>query len=592
MNVLQNSIKSFITTGKIHKTAFWLSIITVFVLVLDSGFPHSAETSWFLLRLYLITLISGILSEASRYYNQKERPKFSVFLFDLLSVIFLTVLTFAQFGFFESLSFLGFYVNSGWVYAALILIFVREFSSRRIDLKRSGINPAQLFILSFLSIIFVGTLLLMMPNSTYEGISFLNALFTATSAVCVTGLVVVDTGTYFTPLGQTIILSLIQIGGLGIMTFASYFSYFFRGSTTYENQIVLRDMTNSDKLGEVFSTLKKIILVTFSIEAVGVLIIFNSLEKNLLPTFSERLFFSIFHAVSAFCNAGFSTLPNSLYEVGFRFNYPLHLVISALFIIGGLGFPIVFNLFRYLKYLVSKWLIRLDNSSNLHIPWVVNLNTRIVIITSLVLTVAGTILFFVLEYNNTLAEHEGFGKIITAFFGATTPRTAGFNSVDTAALSFPTLMIVFLLMWVGASPASTGGGIKTSTFAIACLNFYSLAKGKTRVEIYRREIADISVRRAFAIMFLSVLVIGAAVFLISAFDSEKQLLSIAFECFSAYSTVGLSVGITSNLSDPSKIVIIFVMFIGRVSMLSILIALVKKSEIRNYSYPREEILIN
>lgn len=376
------------------------------------------------------------------------------------------------------------------------------------------------------------------------------------------------------------------------MTFASYFSYFFRGSTTYENQIVLRDMTNSDKLGEVFSTLKKIILVTFSIEAVGVLIIFNSLDKNLLPTFSERLFFSIFHAVSAFCNAGFSTLPNSLYEVGFRFNYPLHLVISALFIIGGLGFPIVFNLFRYLKYLVSKWLIRLDNSSNLHIPWVVNLNTRIVIITSLVLTVAGTILFFVLEYNNTLAEHEGFGKIITAFFGATTPRTAGFNSVDTAALSFPTLMIVFLLMWVGASPASTGGGIKTSTFAIACLNFYSLAKGKTRVEIYRREIADISVRRAFAIMFLSVLVIGAAVFLISAFDSEKQLLSIAFECFSAYSTVGLSVGITSNLSDPSKIVIIFVMFIGRVSMLSILIALVKKSEIRNYSYPREEILIN
>ena len=592
MSVLQNFLKTLFFNGLIHKIAFWLGILTIILLIFDFGFPHSTETTWVLFRLYLLTLFCGILSETNRFIGKKEHTKFGVLIFDVLSIIFLTILLIAQFGFFEGISFLGFYVNSAWVYTAIILIFLREVFSLKLDLKRSYINPAQLFILSFLSIILIGTFLLMLPNSTYQGISFIDALFTATSAVCVTGLIVVDTGSYFTPLGQTIILSLIQIGGLGIMTFASYFSYFFRGNTTYENQIILRDMTNAEKLGEVFSTLKKIILVTFSIEAVGCLIIYYSLDKNVLPGTSDRLFFSIFHAVSAFCNAGFSTLSSSLYQIEFRFNYLLHLTIAGLFIIGGLGFPIVFNLLKYLKYLFAKRLFRIGKKSNLHIPWIINLNTRIVIITSLILTITGTLLFFVLEYNNTLAEHNGFGKIVTAFFGATTPRTAGFNSVDTASLSFPTLMIIFLLMWIGASPASTGGGIKTSTFAIALLNCLNVAKGKTRLEIYRRQIADVSIRRAFAIMFLSLLIIGLAVFLISAFDSEKELLSIAFECFSAYSTVGLSVGITSSLSEPSKLVIIFVMFIGRVSMLSILIALVKKSEQRNYRYPTEEILIN
>ncbi len=182
--------------------------------------------------------------------------------------------------------------------------------------------------------------------------------------------------------------------------------------------------------------------------------------------------------------------------------------------------------------------------------------------------------------------------MVTALFGAATPRTAGFNTVDMNQLHFSTLMLIFLLMWVGASPASTGGGIKTSTFAIATLNFFSLAKGKTRIEVYRREIADISVRRAFAIISLSLVVIGFAVIAIANFDPEKTLLSIAFECFSAYSTVGLSLGITSSLTPASKAVIIAVMFIGRVSMLTIMIAIFRKVKQQAYRYPTEEILIN
>jgi Trk-type K+ transport system membrane component len=259
--------------------------------------------------------------------------------------------------------------------------------------------------------------------------------------------------------------------------------------------------------------------------------------------------------------------------------------------LGGLGFPIVVNLINFIKHKFIN-LFRFNVKKKIYKPWVLNINSRITLITTFALTTVGFILFFILEYNNTLAEHSLFGKLVNALFGATTPRTAGFNSVDMNALTFPTLMIIFLLMWIGASPASTGGGIKTSTFAIATLNILSLAKGKHRIEVYRREIADISVRRAFATIALSLIVIGLGIMLITIFDPEKGLISIAFESFSAYSTVGLSLGITGSLSTISKLIVIGIMFVGRVSMLTIIVAIFKKIKHKNYNYPSEEITIN
>ena len=377
------------------------------------------------------------------------------------------------------------------------------------------------------------------------------------------------------------------------MTFASYFSYFFRGKSSYENQIMLKDMTNSEKIGEVFSVLKKIVLLTFTIELIGALLVFLNLDPNVVEGFVDQVFFSIFHSISAFCNAGFSTLENSLYEPEFKFNYSLQIVIVVLFMLGGIGFPILFNLYKYFTYYFKNQYAKLQHPANsIYVPWVININTRIVLVTTSILLVTGTILFYFFEHNNTLAEHSGFGKFVVSLFGAATPRTAGFNSVDMSALNFSTLMIIFILMWIGASPSSTGGGIKTSTFALATLNFISLARGKDRVEVFRRQISDISIRRAFAIISLSLLVIGTAIFLIASFDEEKTLLSIAFECFSAYSTVGLSIGITSQLSEASKMVIIATMFIGRVSMLTILIALLRRVKYSNYKYPQEDILMN
>ncbi|PTM12937.1 MAG: ATPase [Bacteroidetes bacterium] len=575
----------------LYRIAFLICLLGIVGLITDFGYDQTNLLQSGLIGFYFFVLVVGIGTTVLRYLTRRKLIRAKVVVFDAVTILFSVWVMIYHLFLYETSSELPFLHNDNWVKFAVVLTFIREFSELRLNFNRTILNPAQLFILSFLVMILLGAFLLALPNATQTGISSLDALFTSTSAVCVTGLIVVDTGSFFTDFGQIVILGLIQIGGLGILTFASYFSYFFKGGTTYENQLVLSDMTSNQKIGEVFSTLKYVLLITFAIELIAAVLLFVSLEGQHFDSLSERGFFAIFHAVSAFCNAGFSTLPNGLYEEGFRYNYFMQLVIIATFGLGGLGFPILVNLANYLKYRVTK-AFSPATARAIYRPWVLNINSRITLITTFSLTIIGFALFYVLEYHHTLAAHEGFGKVVTALFGATTPRTAGFNTVDMTALQFPTLMIILFLMWVGASPASTGGGIKTSTFALAMLNILSLAKGKSRIELYRREIADLSVRRAFAVIALSLFVIGLGIMLISVFDSDKDLMSIAFECFSAYSTVGLSIGLTASLSSAGKFILILIMFIGRVSMLSIMIAVVKKIKHKNYRYPTEEITIN
>jgi Trk-type K+ transport system membrane component len=576
---------------KLYGIAFWASVLGMFAFIFDFGFSQSTLIQQIIDGFYFLVIALGLTSTSARYYENPDLLKRKVAIFDIVSVAYTLYIFYMYLFVGEAFKTDLILENPLWVVLAVILSFFREFSEQRLNLTRTYFNPAQIFILSFLTIIILGSLLLMLPKATHNGISFVDALFTSTSAVCVTGLIVVDTATYFTLFGQSIILFLIQIGGLGILTFASYFSYFFKGGSTYENQLTLSEMTNSQKIGDVFSTLKSIIVITAIVESTAAVFIFFTLDNTLFYNFSEKAFFSIFHSISAFCNAGFSTLGNSIYETGFKFNYPLQLIIIFTFVLGGLGFPIVVNIVRFIKHRLIN-MLRFNAKAKTHKPWVLNMNSRITLVTTFSLTAIAFILFLLLEYNNTLAEHSFFGKLVNALFGAATPRTAGFNSVDMTALAFPTVMITFLLMWIGASPASTGGGIKTSTFAIATLNILSLAKGKQRIEVFRREIADISVKRAFATIALSLIVIGSGIVLITIFDPEKGLLNIAFESFSAYSTVELSLGITGNLSTVSKCIVIAIMFVGRVSMLSVIVAVFKKIKHKNYRYPSEEITIN
>lgn len=577
---------------QIARVPITVGIISLLLFLYKVGFKDATFKSELIQGFFIASLIIGSISVIVRYFIKDARPRLIVLPLEILLLVFYIILI-SHFYKIELAPFFEFLKHPFWLDFAIFVLFFRELTALRVDFRRSFISPAQLFVISFLLIIVFGGLLLMLPNASHSGIHVVDAFFTSTSAVCVTGLVVVDTGTFFTSFGQIIILVLIQIGGIGIMTFASYFSYFFRGVSSYENQIVLREMTNTERLGEVFSVLKNIIAITFLIEGIGALLIFQSINAELVPLLNDRIFFSAFHAVSGFCNAGFSTLQNSLYDGVFQFNYPLHLIIAGLIVFGGLGFPIIFNVLKFVRIKILVFFYYLfRRKKRIYYPWILNVNSRIVLLSSLVLILAGAVLFFVFEYHNTLSNHSFAGKIVTSIFASITARTAGFNTVDTAMIGLPAILTITFLMWIGASPGSTGGGIKTTTFAVAFLNILSIARGKERLEVFNREIPGNSVNRAFAIIVLSIVVISMSIFLVSFFEKDKSLLSIVFECVSAYSTVGLSRGITADLSVYSKWVIMVTMFIGRISMLTVLIAFFKKSSSGRLRYPTEDLLIN
>ncbi len=575
--------------NKIIKCSILLAILIIFY---DYGFDKSLIIQQIIVFFYQSFILVGIASMIIRVLFENEKQDSISYITDLFICFFLITIFLESVKIIE-LSLYPFIRKSILIYISVIIIIIRELAEQKFKISSSSINPAKLFVISFIILIFIGTIALILPNSTIEGISFIDALFTATSAVCVTGLVVVDTNSAFTQYGQIVILMLIQTGGIGIMTFASYFSFFFKGKSSFENQLLLKDISNLEKLSEVFSILKVIVSVTIFIEIIGSILIYYSLDSNYFTSVSNKVFFAIFHSISSFCNAGFSTMTDGLYDDIFKFNYSLHIIISSLFIVGGLGFPITLNLFRYIYKKITNSLLNLIRSKKkFNYPRLINVNTKIVLFTTLILLCFGSILFFIFEYNNTLKEHSLYGKIITSFFSAATPRTAGFNTIDYSLINIQTSIIIILLMWIGASPSSTGGGIKTSTVAIAYLGIVSIIRRNSRLEIFKREIKQETILRSLAIIFLSIIVILVSFLLIITFEPEKEILGVFFETVSAFSTVGLSMGITSELTIPSKIVIIFTMFIGRVSMLTILISFFKKNSNPNYKYPSENILIN
>ena len=450
-------------------------------------------------------------------------------------------------------------------------------------------NPAIVFVGSFLILDLMGAFLLMLPSATTNGITFTNALFTSTSAVCVTGLQVVDTSSAFTTVGQSIILVLIQLGGIGILTFTSFFAFFFRGSSSFKEGLNTKDFIAHEGLKDVFRAALNVVIFTLSVEAVGAIFIYSSIID--VSTIENKFFFSIFHSISAFCNAGFSILSAGLYDEAIRFDYFLQWIIMTLIVLGGLGHNIVFNFYQKIKTHV----VELFDKTIIHKKVrIITLNTQIVIYTTIFLLVGGFIFLFISEYNNTLLEHHSiFGKITAASFNAVTPRTAGFNAVDFTQMNVPSLLFIIFLMWIGGSPASTAGGIKTSTFALATLNIFAVASGKSRIQLFGRRISSESTSRAFAILCISLITIGISIVALLIFEPKgTPLLTVAFECFSAYSTVGLTLNFTPTLTEPSKYVLIACMFIGRIGMLNLMVGLLRRMNHQFYEYPKENILIN
>ncbi|KEO72165.1 TrkH family potassium uptake protein [Anditalea andensis] len=572
-----------------------MSILSFGLLLYTFGWKlegQEAAYSHFLYSLSLIFLAAGYTVRMMVQDVRYNLLRYTVEVSIVLALLFAAAL---RFGFFDldferqlaGLNFKEFVVN-----LIVTITFLIELSKLSLAVNRLQLNPPQVFIFSFIILIIIGMGLLSLPNATNNGISFIDALFTSTSAVCVTGLIVLDTSSDFTFFGQVVIMSLFQIGGLGMMTFTSFFGFFFKGKYSLQNQLFLQDYINEDKIGAIYYTLIKIIVFTVLVEAVGVLLIFNLIDPSLFASTGDRLFFSLFHSISAFCNAGFSTLSDGLFEVGFRQQYNVHLVLAFIIILGGIGFPVVLGYYSYLRHVyIGSRKVLFGIEQYRHTPRVANINTKLIVRTTLILLSIGFISYLITERDATLTGLSTYGKIVTAFFGAVTPRTAGFNTVDMGALTFPTILIYLLLMWIGASPGSTGGGLKTSTFAVAILNTLSIAKGKDRVEIYNRVISNVTLRKAFSVILLSFMVIGVGVFMVTLMNPELNLIDVAFEVFSAFSTVGLSLGITSDLSTGSKLTVTVIMLLGRVGTLTVLVAFIRKARTLRYKYPEESVFI-
>lgn len=444
------------------------------------------------------------------------------------------------------------------------------------------LTPSRLMVFSFLLTIVTGVLLLKLPNATVNGISWLDAVFTATSAVCVTGLSVVDTGTAFTPFGQTILGALIQIGGLGIMTITMSFGVLFSSGLAVRERMVFSELFAEERLGRVGHLLVQVTIFTLSIEMIGAVALY--LSRDVQGGFDPRIFLnSLFHSVSAFCNAGFSLFSSGLYDPSVRSNVPFSLVIMALVIIGGIGYPVFYNVFEVLKDRITK----VRSSRALIRP-----QTKMVLSVTGILLVLGVVLVHVLESNHSLQGVSGVEQLRQSLFWSVTSRTVGYHILPVEALRIETCLVLMVLIWIGGSPMSTAGGIKTLTVAVAWLNLVATLKGSKRVLIFNRRIAGESLQKAHAIIFGSLIVLACSVLLLIAIEPEKNKFDLAFEAVAAFGTTGLSRGLTSELSASGKLLLTVLMFVGRLGVIVVLNSFFSRYRPPSYKVLKETIPIS
>ncbi|PBH94114.1 TrkH family potassium uptake protein [Clostridioides difficile] len=432
---------------------------------------------------------------------------------------------------------------------------------RRLILYADGMRPTQIMVSGFAAIIVIGALLLTLPIASQSGesIGLLNALFTATSAVCVTGLVMVDTATYWSLFGQIVIITLIQIGGLGFMTVATMFSLMARKKIQLRERLLIQESLNQADLSGLVRLTRFVLIITITIEGIGALV----LSTVFIPQFglSKGIWYSVFHAISAFCNAGFDlmgsvsgpfTSLNSYVN-----NFTVSMTVCALIVLGGLGFPVVLDIVRKRRF--SK----------------LNVHSQVVLFSTATLIFVGALFIFLIEFNQkaTMADLPLKGKVLSAIFQSVTARTAGFNTLDLATLRESSVFVMIILMFIGASPASTGGGIKTTTLAVLIITVRSFLSGKSDIEAFERRLAPSTIKKSLGIFVISISAVIFGTLIISITQPNFTLVQSAFEVTSALATVGSSLAGTPNLNALGKIIIIIFMFMGRVGSLTLFMAI-------------------
>lgn len=456
-----------------------------------------------------------------------------------------------------------------------------ELGKAAVKLSKLKISPARLLALSFLGLIGFGTAMLMLPEMTTHGISFIDSLFTSTSAVCVTGLTTVDTATAFTHKGHWIIMMLIQLGGINIVAFAAFFTIFYRDSSSIKYQSLIKDLLDTDEMSKSRSVLRSIIIFSVLIEAVGVAVIYFSWGPTVeFKEGQSRLFFSMFHSISAFNNAGFSLWANNFFEEGVRLSWGVHGVVAMLVFLGGIGFPVLQDFVNLRKKRVNP----------IFYYKYMQPSSRIALRTSLFLIIGGALAFFFLYPVHPDDVSTG-GRVMQSVFHSVIARTAGFNSVDVGKFSEPLILIFCFLMFIGASPVSTGGGVKTTTFAVILKSTFMAIKGTRHLTFMQHTLRPALVQRA-----ISIVVIYSSWFLVgticlSIVEPHLNVMHLVFEELSALSTVGLSMGVTSSLGTAAKSILVISMFIGRIGSLTILLALIKRSSPVQYTYSHTNVLI-
>lgn len=435
------------------------------------------------------------------------------------------------------------------------------------------LNPPQVLAIGFMFIIIMGALILNLGISSSNGksIGFLNALFTSASAVCVTGLSVINSATDLSLFGQVVLVSLIQIGGLGIMTLATIGFFLIGKRITFKERLIIKEQLNTESLTGIVKLTMKVIKYTFILEFTGALL----LSFRFIPVYGIKkgLWFSIFHSISAFCNAGFDIIGNSL--LNFQKDYFVLFIISILVILGGLGFSVYTDL-------INKDKIRR-----------LNLHSKLVLFMTATLLIYGFLSFMIFEYNNpsTIGNMNFIEKVVNSFFQSVVPRTAGFYSVNFSSIKDASLFTIIILMFIGGSPGSTAGGVKTTTFACLLFATISIIKGENDVNVMKRRLSIETVKRAISILLISLMLVYVASLTLTLTEKDFRFIDLLFEATSAFGTVGLSVGITPKLSIIGRLIIIFTMYIGRVGPLTMAYAFAKKNKKRDYRNAPGNIMV-
>jgi trk system potassium uptake protein TrkH len=579
-----NKISDFFKNQKNLTTATSVSSLILFFAVYSVEFLSLWNSFFFQTAIYTLSFLALFFSIFLRVFQYKEFFKKRLFIKSVLLELLLLIPPAVT-------------INDPILFSALfsirqIYMLCRIFSHTAPGhkfIQSLEKNPAKLLIFTFASLITVGTLLLTLPRATVENepVAVEDALFTATSATCVTGLIVLNTNSdenadkaklSFSFFGQIVILLLIQLGGLGIMTFSTSAILIFGGKLSLRGQKIMQEIIDENSSSSMRAILKNNFILTFIIELAGALIL-SIKFYDFLGDLPEAIYYGIFHSIAAYCNAGFSLFSNNL--MYFKGDVVINLTICLLIIFGGLGPMVVASYFspKIFNFGFKKYIKRLD------------VHTKVVTISTLILILSGAVLFFIFDYNYTLSGLSFDEKILVSLFQSVTPRTAGFNTVDMALISRETAVILCVLMFIGGSPGGTAGGIKTSTLAIILLYLKAITRGRSEVEIYGRTIPKDTVLKAFIITVISGIICMAIFFFLLVTESNVRDLELLFETLSAFGTVGLSMGVTFKLSTVGKLLITILMFIGRCGPLTIAMAMIERKSLVDIKYPEGKIFV-